>query len=116
MVDDEAAVRQITRQTLEAFGYRVVEAADGAAAVADDAARKDEIALVLTDMMMPVLDGPATMHVLRNINPSVRIVAASGVDADTRIGDARAAGARRFLPKPFTAEELLTVIREVLDA
>jgi CheY-like chemotaxis protein len=66
-------------------------------------------------MMMPVLDGPAAIHVLRNINPAVKVVAASGIDAESRVADARAAGAVEFLAKPFTAETLLTTIRDVLN-
>ncbi len=57
MVDDEASILTITSQTLEAFGYRVLTARDGAEAVAVYAEHKDEIAVVLTDMMMPVMDG-----------------------------------------------------------
>lgn len=114
VVDDEAAVRQITRQTLEAFGYRALVAADGAEAVALYAARKDEIDVVLTDMMMPIMDGPATIQVLRRMNPDVRIIAASGFSADNRAARAGEAGVRHFLPKPFTAESLLQTLREVL--
>ena len=53
VVDDESFVRQITQQTLEVFGYRVVPASDGVEAVAIYASRRDEIAVVLIDMMMP---------------------------------------------------------------
>lgn len=107
-------MRQITRQTLEAFGYRALVAADGAEAVALYAARKDEIDVVLTDMMMPIMDGPATIQVLRRMNPDVRIIAASGFSADNRAARAGEAGVRHFLPKPFTAESLLQTLREVL--
>ncbi|HBJ87395.1 MAG TPA: hybrid sensor histidine kinase/response regulator, partial [Verrucomicrobiales bacterium] len=54
VIDDEESVRQITRQTLEMFGYRVLMAADGTEAAGTYATHKDEIAAVLTDMMMPV--------------------------------------------------------------
>ena len=60
MVDDEASILTITSQTLQAFGYRVLTATDGADAVAVYAQHRNEIAVVLTDMMMPVMDGPAT--------------------------------------------------------
>ena len=79
VVDDEASVRQITRQTLEAFGYRVVLAGDGAEGIAVFASQGQEIALVLADMMMPVMDGPAMIHVLRRMNPKLPIIAASGL-------------------------------------
>ena len=115
VVEDEAAVRQITQQTLEAFGYRVVTASDGAEAVAIYASRAGEIALVLTDMMMPVMDGPATIQVLRRMNPRLRIVAASGLSANNHA--ARMAGLRveHFLPKPYTAEKMLQTLRRALS-
>ena len=115
VVDDEAAVREITRQTLEAFGYRVLLAADGAEAVAIFAGRKDDVSVVLTDMMMPVMDGPATIQVLRRIDPAVRIIAASGLSANGPEGNAARLGVRHFLPKPYTAQTLLTVLRETLQ-
>ena len=114
VVDDEASVRQITRQTLEAFGYRVLLASDGAEAVAIYAAERERVAVVLTDMMMPVMDGPATIQVLLRMNPKVRIIAASGLNANGRVAKAANAGARHFLPKPYTAEALLTALRNVL--
>lgn len=115
VVDDEASVREITRQTLEVFGYRVVLASDGAEAVALFARAGDEIELVLTDMMMPVMDGPATIQVLRKMNPYVKIIAASGIAANSQVAYAASLGVKHFLPKPFTAESLLKMMRQVLN-
>lgn len=115
VVDDEAAIRQITSQTLEAFGYEVLVAADGAEAVALYRERQQEIAVVLTDMMMPVMDGPATIRVLRRLNPKVRIIAASGLSAGPGAAPAPGSGELVFLAKPFTSGELLQAIRRVLD-
>ncbi|MEO5714458.1 MAG: PAS domain S-box protein [Luteolibacter sp.] len=106
IVDDESSLRRVTRQTLEAFGYRVIEAADGAEAVAIYAKRKHEIAVVLTDMLMPVMDGPATIRELLKLNPVARIIPTSGINHN---------GVRNFLPKPYSAAALLTVLRTVLD-
>ncbi len=114
VVDDEASVRHITRQTLEAFGYTVLLAADGAEAVALYAEKRDRIAAVLTDMMMPVMDGPATIHVLMKMNPRVLIIAASGLNAEDRVAKALNAGVKHFLVKPYTAETLLKTLRKVL--
>ncbi len=113
VVDDEPSVRLITQRTLEAFGYRVAVAADGAEAVAIYARRGDEIAVVLTDMMMPVMDGAATIRVLRKMNPSVRIIAASGLMTHVR-GTGTALGIRHVLTKPYAAEALLTALHECL--
>ncbi len=114
VVDDETSVRQITAQTLEAFGYRVVLAADGAEALAVYTTRGAEIAAVLTDMMMPVMDGPATIRVLRKLNPSLPIIAASGLLANGHTGHAANLGVKHFLPKPYSAETLLKTLRQVL--
>jgi len=114
VVDDEPSIRQITQKTLEAFGYRVLVATDGADAVAIYARRTDEIAVVLTDMMMPVMDGAATIRVLRKLNPAVRVIAASGL---VNNGHGAVAGLeiRHFLPKPYAADALLTVLKLCLD-
>jgi nitrogen-specific signal transduction histidine kinase/ActR/RegA family two-component response regulator len=115
VVDDEASILTITSQTLQAFGYRVVTAMDGADALSVYVQHRNEIAVVLTDMMMPVLDGPATIQALMRINPTVKIIAASGLN--TNGGEAKPAGAgvKHFLTKPYTAGTLLKAMRAILD-
>ncbi len=115
VVDDEFSIRDITLQTLETFGYRVITASDGADAIALYAKHTQEIAVVLMDMMMPVMDGVVAIQVLKRINPSVRIIAASGLEIAENIAKASIAGAHDFLPKPFTAETLVKLVREVID-
>jgi PAS domain S-box-containing protein len=116
VVDDEAPVRMVMQRMLEAFGYRVVLASDGSQAVAIHADRKDEIAAVITDMMMPVMDGAATIRALRSTQPDVRIIAASGLHGrGTDPHEGPSACVRYFLPKPYTASTLLTVLRQVLS-
>lgn len=116
VVDDEAAVRTITQQTLEAFGYRVLVAADGAEAVTLYTQHQAEVAAVLTDMMMPIMDGPATIQVLRHMNPTLKIIAASGLANDSGAARAAGMGVKHFLPKPYTAQTVLTTLRQTLDA
>ena len=115
LVDDDSAVLEVTTQTLRAYGYRVVTAVDGADAVAVYAQRRFEIDLVLTDMMMPVMDGPAAVHVLRRIRPDVPIVATSGLDASSRTSKMKELGVTHFLAKPYSAQNLLHVMRAALD-
>lgn len=115
VIDDEASVRSITSQTLEAFGYRVRTAADGAAGIAEYAQNSDEIAVVLTDMLMPVMDGTATIRALMLLNPAVKIVAASGFSAKASEADAMELGVRTFLSKPYTAATLLQTLRDLLN-
>jgi CheY-like chemotaxis protein len=115
VVDDEVAIREITGATLETFGYRVLTAADGTEALALYAERKGEIALVLTDMVMPFMDGPATIRALQRMNPLVKIIAASGLAQGVRANDAPI-GVSTFLNKPFTAERLLKALAQVLKS
>ncbi|HRK06577.1 MAG TPA: PAS domain S-box protein [Pseudobdellovibrionaceae bacterium] len=115
VVDDEASIRQITKQTLEAFGYRVLLAVDGSEAVSTYVQHRDEVAVVLTDMMMPVMDGPATIQVLLKINPKIRIIGASGITGNGKVLQSADAGLKHFLPKPYTADTLLKAIRKILD-
>jgi len=115
VVDDEASILSITGQTLQAFGYRTLTAGNGAEGVALFARNEDEVALVLTDMMMPVMDGTATIHALKKINPEVKIIAASGLSANENITNAKNAGVNHFISKPYTAAALLQMICAVLD-
>jgi PAS domain S-box-containing protein len=115
VVDDEASIRQITQQTLEAFGYRVRTANDGAEAVSIFSKHPNEIALVLTDMMMPVMDGAATIQVLRRLDPTVKIIAASGLNANENVAKAASLGVTDFLAKPYTTETMLEMFRKVLE-
>jgi CheY-like chemotaxis protein len=114
VVDDEASVRDVTRQTLESFGYRVVTAEDGAQAVGLYARHRDAVAAVLTDMMMPVMDGPALIAALQRIDPGIRIIAASGLSTNGNVARAVHAGVKHFLAKPYTADAMLTLLKEVL--
>jgi PAS domain S-box-containing protein len=115
IVDDEAAVRSITQRMLESFGYRTLTATDGASALALYLARRTDIALVLTDVMMPHMDGASLSRALREINPAVRIITSSGFDATGATRSSTKADARAFLQKPYNAETLLRVVRETLD-
>jgi PAS domain S-box-containing protein len=115
VVDDETSILTITRQTLEAFGYRVVSAQDGAEAVAVYAEKRNEIAVVLTDIMMPIMDGTSLVRVLLRINPEIRIVRASGLSSNVGRNSFSEAGVKHFLTKPYTAENLLRTMRAILD-
>jgi len=114
VVDDEESIREITRGTLETFGYTVLTASDGTEALALYADKKNEIAVVLTDMVMPFMDGPATIRALQRMNPKVRIIAASGLGTVHRAGEGTLEGVSVFLNKPYTAEKLLKTLADVL--
>jgi PAS domain S-box-containing protein len=115
IVDDEAAVRDIAALTLEAHGYRVVQAQDGADGVAAYAQRVGEIQLVISDMDMPIMNGAAMIRSLERINPSVKVLSASGLVGEPR-GAQASSPLRKVLPKPFTAEQLLHAVHDLIAA
>lgn len=106
LIDDEAPIRDVARRMLERSGYRVAVAENGTAGVAFFAENRAAISAVVTDMVMPEMDGPATIAALRKLQPDVKIIAASGLDPS--VEDVR------FLAKPFTAGALLRALRDVL--
>lgn len=117
VIDDEASVRTITKQTLEAFGYRVLTASDGAEGVATYARNMKDVSVVLTDMMMPVMDGAATIRALQRLNANVKIVAASGLASKGSEADSANLGSVCcFLPKPYTASTMLRTFAAILQA
>jgi PAS domain S-box-containing protein len=115
VVDDEASILNITKRTLQTSGYVVLTASNGADALAVYLEHKDQIAVVLTDMMMPVMDGPAMIHALMLINPQIKIIAASGLNANGGSTKTPLAGVKHFLTKPYTARILLNTIQEIID-
>ncbi len=114
VVDDERAVVAITQATLEAFGYNVLVAEDGAQAIGLFALHRSTIAVVVTDMMMPVMDGPVLIAALRRIEPNVRIIASSGLHDEGKTARARQSGVRHFLEKPYSAAVLLRTLSKIL--
>ena len=116
VVDDEAAICETTKTSLETYNYKVLTASDGIEAVALYVQHREEISLVLVDMMMPSMDGPTTIRTLQKINPLVKIIAVSGLTSSDKVAAAASAGVKTFLEKPYTAKELLQTINEVLTA
>lgn len=111
VVDDEASIREITKATLEASGYTVVTANDGTEAVALYAQRRESVALVVCDMIMPYMDGAATVRALKKINTNVATIMVSGLASNQPVDEP---GGSLFLQKPYTAEKLLRAIGELL--
>jgi PAS domain S-box-containing protein len=113
-VDDEAGVLTMIKEVLETYGYRVLSAKDGTEAVATFTAHRDQIRGVLVDMLMPHMDGPATIRVLKKLEPQVNIIAASGLMDSEKVRDATGLDNLAFLMKPFTAERLLNAVHDLL--
>jgi two-component system cell cycle sensor histidine kinase/response regulator CckA len=115
VVDDEGSIREVAQRTLEHFSYRVLTAFDGMDAVSIYRERQHEIAVVITDMVMPIMDGPATIIALQAINPKVRIIGTSGLDSQDGMAKAKDVGVIYFIRKPYTAEVLLQTLHEALQ-
>jgi PAS domain S-box-containing protein len=115
VVDDEDAIRNITKTLLETYGYQVLLASDGIEAIALYTQHQKKISVVLMDMMMPNIDGPTTIGVLQKINPQVKIIAISGLVSNHKIGQFLGNSVKTFLPKPYTSDELLRNLQLVLS-
>jgi two-component system, cell cycle sensor histidine kinase and response regulator CckA len=113
VIDDETSVREVTGTILRAYGYHVLLAENGPAGLVLYRQHHHEVSAVLTDMMMPLMQGTEVIHELRLINSDVRIVAMSGVVLE-RSGLAEEPGRLAFLPKPMTADMLVHAIQSVL--
>ncbi len=111
-IDDERAIGELIKTTLETYNYRVITAESGSEALEIYVNRVEEIDLVLIDMMMPVMDGLSTITALHQLNPDLPVVGMSGLSSAESIAQAKRFGCRYFLPKPYTTEDLLQVIAD----
>lgn len=108
LVEDEDILREMLRSLLESHHYHLLIAQDGAAALALYQKRHHDIQLVMTDIMMPILDGLTLIENIRTLNTEVPIIAFSGIPSHEAL--ALTAGANAFLDKPFDAEALLNQV------
>ncbi len=115
VVDDEASVLEVTKQTLAMYGYNILSASDGTDAVALYAQHKDEIDLVVSDILMPTLDGVMMARTLLRMNPYVKIILTSGHKIDEPPSSQDDLKIEAFLQKPYTAEYLLKIVHDVLS-
>ncbi|MGA2747578.1 MAG: response regulator [Verrucomicrobiota bacterium] len=116
LVDDEVAIREMSKVILESFDYRVLTAENGAEALSLLARHKEEIAAVIMDMMMPVLDGPAAIRAMRWSAPQLKIIATSGsglAEKDQSAGPDDPAP-DCFLAKPYAADQLVGTLGKLL--
>lgn len=113
VVDDEDTIRDITKTSLESHNYKAITASDGIEAIALYAEYQEKISVVLTDMVMPSMDGLTTIRTLQKINPQVKIIAVSGLATSDKVNAAQNIGIQAFLPKPYTAKQLLQTISTV---
>ena len=115
IVDDEDLVTMLAQRVLTDEGYRIVTAKDGFQAIEIYRKLKDQIALIILDFTMPIMDGSDVFAELLLINPKAPVVLSSGFAEQERLRSMLASGLRGFIPKPYTQQKLLTQIRSVLD-
>ena len=115
VIDDETSVLEITRQTLELHGYTVLTSSDGMEAVALYAEKKNEIDLVITDVMMPYLEGTALIQVFHKMNPSLKIIASSGFKGNDPTSKLSPGEVFAFLLKPYTSSNLLETLHKAFS-
>ncbi|QLE47450.1 PAS domain S-box protein [Nostoc sp. C057] len=113
VVDDEVAITETTKATLEIYKYKVLTAQDGIEALALYTQHKDEIRLVLMDMMMPAMDGKTAIGTLQIINPQVPIIAMSGLATAETLVQTTGLSIQGFLAKPFSTDELLNKVQKI---
>ncbi len=113
IVDDEPHIREMIASMLSRNGYRVVTAGDGTEAVAIFATRSTEISLLITDLIMPNLDGSALAGIVQHLNPRTKIMAMSGLSSAGKNVRAERFG-NAFLYKPFKVQALLSMVHETL--
>jgi PAS domain S-box-containing protein len=117
VVDDEAAICDLARNILENYGYRVLVASDGTEAVQVFIDHEDEVDLVLTDIDMPRMNGTQLIQRLRQLNPDLRFISASGLFETKMLTEQKMKGnVTGMLQKPFSPAQLLQTLRDVLHA
>ncbi|WOD38389.1 response regulator [Nodosilinea sp. E11] len=116
IVDDEILVREVTKAALETYDYRTLTACDGVEAIALYAQQQTSIHVVIVDMMMPTMDGATTIRILQKLNPQVKVIAVSGLPYNSDESPISApVGIQGFLPKPYTVEQLIQAVHDVLQ-
>ncbi len=116
VVEDEANLRYLARQFLEKQGYKVVEAADGAVAMQIAVAHEGVIHLLLTDVIMPGMNGRELAQRISEIRPNIKILYMSGYTENVVGHNGTLDAGVRLLQKPFNLRDLKSKVREVLDA
>lgn len=114
VVDDEKSILAVARGVLESHGYRTLLAADGTEALAIFAQREQEIDAVLTDVLMPFMDGVTLVRALRRLRPQLPVIASTGQRERARLAELQALGVGAVLEKPYSADALLRLLHETL--
>ncbi len=115
LVDDEEMIIRVGRQMLEALGYQVIEARSGKEAIEVYRENQDRIHVIILDVIMPDMDGSETFDILKEIDPDVKVLLASGYSIDGKAGEILERGCHGFIQKPFDLNNLSTIISEIVE-
>jgi two-component system cell cycle sensor histidine kinase/response regulator CckA len=115
LVDDEEIILKVCREVLEAMGYRILTASDGKTAIEVYKKNRDEIGIVLLDMMMPGISGSELYDRMKEINPEIKVLLLSGYSINGQATEILKNGCNGFIQKPFNVLELSGKIRRILD-
>jgi len=115
LVDDEELILDVSIEMLRGLGYEVLKAKGGKEAIALYKAHKDEINLVILDMIMPDVDGGKVFDIIKEVNPDVKVLLSSGYSIDGKAEEILSRGCDGFIQKPFNMNTLSGEIRKILD-
>ena len=115
LVDDEEMIIEVGEEILQALGYKVLPAASGKEALKIYQNKKDSIAMVILDMIMPGMGGGETYDNLKQINPDIKVLLSSGYSISGQAAEILERGCDGFIQKPFKLRQLSVKIREILD-
>jgi PAS domain S-box-containing protein len=110
VIDDEVVICEVIKTMLENYNYQVLTASNGHDAIALFHQHQADIQVVLMDVMMPGMDGLTVLPILHQLNPHIHAIAMSGIHSTEAVAQTEKQGFQDFLPKPFTAQELLDAI------
>ena len=116
VVEDEESLGGLLQMSLEGVGYRVLTASDGQAALESFESHRNEISLVISDVGLPKMSGDQVYLAMKQLDPGVRTILASGYIEPELKAEALRAGVRAFLQKPYDMRTILAEVRQALDA
>ena len=114
-MDNEALIRDLGGRILTRAGYRVLTAVNGRDALEVYTTGRQDISLVILDLIMPEMGGKQCLEEIHKIDPQAKVLIASGYSVTGSSNEALAMGAKGFVNKPYDMRELLATVREVLD-
>ena len=115
IVDDEQMIIDVGKEMLNQLGYKVLTATGGIEALDVYRRNQDSIDLLVLDMIMPDMEGGITYGKIKDLNPNVKVLLASGYSIDGRASEIMKQGCNGFIQKPFNMKELSYKIRNILD-